>query len=121
MTTLPRLTARELEGIRAPLQPRAVLGAWIASAPTGIASHLRLEDVLSRYPRGLRPLVTSRQGLPLFGRDELIALLQRLNSRSAANLLAHLQQADLVLPRSAVVTEASAHAICRRLPLDPAA
>jgi hypothetical protein len=58
----------------------------------------------------LRPLVTVRKGLPLFGRDELIALLEQMPGKSAANLVDHLRSADLELPHTAVITEASAHA-----------
>lgn len=104
-----RLTAAELEAIRSPLQPRATLAAWIAAAPWGIASQLRLVDLLRRYPRRLRPLVTARRGLPLFGRDELIALLEQMPGKSAANLVDHLRSDALELPHTAVITEASAH------------
>jgi len=112
------LTAKTLRAIRDPIQPRAVLAAWIASAPWGIASQLRLEDVLRHYPWGLRPLVTSRKGLPLFGRDELIALLEWMPGKSAANLRAHLQQVDLELPTTAVITEAREHSDQPRQPPD---
>lgn len=63
---------------------RAVLAAWIASAPWGIASQLRLEDLLQRYPGALRPLVTSRKGLPLYGLEELIALLEWMPGKPAS-------------------------------------
>ena len=116
MTGIPRrVGAAALLAARAPVQPRATLAAWIATAPRGIASQLRLEAVLSRYPRSLQPLVTSRQGLPLLGRSELVLLLDGLPGASAANLRTWLLGPDLMLPDSVVITEASEHSTTPRV------